>query len=590
MVKKVGQYQLGRTLGEGTFGKVKYAEHVVTNGAVAIKVLEKEKIQKQNMGEQIRKEISIMKKIKHRYVVEMIEVLASKSKIFIVLELVQGGELFNKIVDMGKMPEDQALFYFRQLVTGIAYCHRAGVCHRDLKPENLLLDENGNLKISDFGLSSLYVGDSADNGTTRTQILHTTCGTPNYVAPEVLADQGYDGKKADVWSIGVILYVLLAGFLPFDEKTIVQLFSKIQKAEFEYPKWFSSGARSLLNRMIEADPKKRITLMEVKSNEWILEKLPGWVNEPEEEVVAVEGEAAGGAIGNEEVSGSGKESATENSKIPAPIDTTAGSATSAMKDTSKVSPKGAEDIAASIQKPASFYPISRGADGTATDFGDALDASIDESVTTGGSRPRILNAFDLINQCGGFALDKFFAPEFDVGSSERGTLVKRLSSKKMSINDAAMAPPKSDGDDMNASDKRLLSRVASVRIGGASDRRTGGFHFSSNVVPAKTLMCDIYTALKQMNFEFVESIDVAATTGKLRASLMTPARGSLGLTIFVYTLCSSLSLVEINRGKGDLLEWNNVVLGDLVNNKIAHLINRPSGAGEAKADVSPRAP
>lgn len=584
MVKKVGQYQLGRTLGEGTFGKVKYAEHIVTNGAVAIKVLEKEKIQKQNMGEQIRKEISIMKKIKHKYVVEMIEVLASKSKIFIVLELVQGGELFNKIVDMGKMPEDQALFYFRQLVTGIAYCHRAGVCHRDLKPENLLLDENGNLKISDFGLSSLYVGDSADNGTTRTQILHTTCGTPNYVAPEVLADQGYDGKKADVWSIGVILYVLLAGFLPFDEKTIVQLFNKIQKADFEYPTWFSPGARSLLNRMIEADPKKRITLMEVKSNEWILEALPGWVNEPEEEVVTVEGETGATADTN-----GGKEADAENSKIPAPIDTTAGSATSAARDTSKISPKGAEDIAASIQKPASFYP-NRGGDGTATDFGDALDASIDESVATGGSRPRILNAFDLINQCGGFALDKFFAPEFDVGSSEEGSLVKRLSSKKMVIHDASMAPSKSDGDDMNASDKRLLSRIASVRIGGASDRRTGGFHFSSNVVPAKTLMCDIYSALKQMNFEFVESMDVAATTGKLRASFMTPARGSLGLTIFVYTLCSSLSLVEINRGKGDLLEWNNVVLGDLVNNKIAHLISRPSGAGEAKADVSPRAP
>jgi serine/threonine protein kinase len=235
MVKRVGKYELGRTLGEGTFGKVKYAINTETKEAVAIKVLDKEKIQKQNMGNQIKKEISIMKMVKHEYIVGMIEVLASKTKIFIVLELIVGGELFDKIVTVGKLTEDQAFFYFNQLVEGVEYCHKLGVCHRDLKPENLLLDEHGNLKISDFGLSSLYVGDAEMDGASRTELLHTTCGTPNYVAPEVIADQGYDGKKADVWSIGVILYVLIAGFLPFDEGTIMALFSKIQKADFTYP-------------------------------------------------------------------------------------------------------------------------------------------------------------------------------------------------------------------------------------------------------------------------------------------------------------------------------------------------------------------
>ena len=123
------------------------------------------------------------------------------------------------------------------------------------------------MKISDFGLSSLYIGD-ADEGASRTELLHTTCGTPNYVAPEVLSDQGYDGKKADVWSIGVILYVLLAGFLPFDESTIVALFAKIQAADFTYPSWFTPETRALLDVMLVADPKVRINLTQIKSHPW----------------------------------------------------------------------------------------------------------------------------------------------------------------------------------------------------------------------------------------------------------------------------------------------------------------------------------
>jgi serine/threonine protein kinase len=221
------------------------------------------------MGNQLKKEISIMKMVRHRFVVGMKEVLASKTKIFIVLELITGGELFDKIVSVGKLPEETAKFYFMQLLEGVEYCHSLGVCHRDLKPENLLLDEHGNIKISDFGLSSLYVGDAEAGSASRTELLHTTCGTPNYVAPEVLADQGYDGKKADVWSLGVILYVLLAGFLPFDESTIVALFEKIQRAEFAYPSWFSAGARDMLDKILVADPKKRLSLKELKVHPWI---------------------------------------------------------------------------------------------------------------------------------------------------------------------------------------------------------------------------------------------------------------------------------------------------------------------------------
>lgn len=137
--------------------------------------------------------------------------------------------------------------------------------------QNLLLDKDGNIKISDFGLSALYVGDADAEGNARAELLHTTCGTPNYVAPEVLANQGYDGKLADVWSIGVILYVLLAGFLPFEESTMVALFQKIKNADFTYPQWFSDGVKQLLDAILVADPHRRLSLKEVRDHPWVVD-------------------------------------------------------------------------------------------------------------------------------------------------------------------------------------------------------------------------------------------------------------------------------------------------------------------------------
>ena len=274
MVKKVGKYEVGKTLGEGTFGKVKAAVDTETGEQVAIKVLDKEKIQKQNMGAQVKKEISIMKMVRHKNIVFLKEVLASRTKIFIVLELVTGGELFDKIVAKGRFDETEARFYFMQLVEAVQFCHQQDVCHRDLKPENLLLDNEGDLKISDFGLSNFYEGGAGEENS-RAALLHTTCGTPNYVAPEVLEDKGYDGKMADTWSCGVILYVLLAGFLPFDEPTMSALFRKIQKAEFSYPSWFSEGARKLLDRILVASPDDRLTLDKVLKDPWMAEAAAG---------------------------------------------------------------------------------------------------------------------------------------------------------------------------------------------------------------------------------------------------------------------------------------------------------------------------
>ncbi|XP_020090729.1 CBL-interacting protein kinase 8 isoform X3 [Ananas comosus] len=183
-----------------------------------MKVLDRSTIIKHKMVDQIKREISIMKLVRHPHVVRLHEVLASRTKIYIILEFITGGELFDKIVHRGKLSEADSRRYFQQLIDGVDFCHTKGVYHRDLKPENLLLDSQGNLKISDFGLSAL-----PDQGVS---LLRTTCGTPNYVAPEVLSHKGYNGAIADIWSCGVILYVLLAGYLPFDEVDLTTLYSK----------------------------------------------------------------------------------------------------------------------------------------------------------------------------------------------------------------------------------------------------------------------------------------------------------------------------------------------------------------------------
>ncbi|KAL5777467.1 hypothetical protein ACOSP7_010393 [Xanthoceras sorbifolium] len=260
VVRKVGKYEVGRTIGEGTFAKVKFAQNTETGESVAMKVLDRSTIIKHKMADQIKMEISIMKLVRHPYVVRLHEVIASRTKIYIILEFITGGELFDKIVHHGRLSEAESRRYFQQLIDGVDYCHSKGVYHRDLKPENLLLDSQGNLKISDFGLSAL-----PEPGVS---LLRTTCGTPNYVAPEVLSHKGYNGAVADVWSCGVILYVLMAGYLPFDELDLTTLYSKVEKAEFSCPSWFPVGAKSLIDRILDPNPETRITIEQIRDDEW----------------------------------------------------------------------------------------------------------------------------------------------------------------------------------------------------------------------------------------------------------------------------------------------------------------------------------
>eukprot|EP01114_Cavostelium_apophysatum_P000719 TRINITY_DN10653_c0_g2_i2.p1 TRINITY_DN10653_c0_g2~~TRINITY_DN10653_c0_g2_i2.p1 ORF type:complete len:475 (+),score=79.18 TRINITY_DN10653_c0_g2_i2:36-1460(+) len=267
MTNRIGVYELGKTLGEGNFGKVKFAINSETGEKFAVKILDKQKLVKNGMTNQIQKEIGILKMIRHRHIVNLKDVLVSKTKIFMILEYVPGGELFYKLAKEGRFDENLGRNYFQQLIAGVEYCHSRNICHRDLKPENLLVDDGNVLKISDFGLSALHSSEGNDaNGSSK--LLNTTCGTPNYIAPEVLSMNGYQGQPADLWSCGVILYVFLAGFLPFEDEKTEGLFKKIQKAQFKYPPWFSQGVKDLLNRILVVDPKKRYTIDRIKNHPW----------------------------------------------------------------------------------------------------------------------------------------------------------------------------------------------------------------------------------------------------------------------------------------------------------------------------------
>lgn len=257
------KYEIGRLLGQGTFAKVYHARNMKTSENVAVKIIDKEKIMKNGLTSQIKREISVMRLVRHPNVVQLYEVMASKTKIYFAMEFVKGGELFNK-VSRGRLKEDAARKYFQQLIAAVDFCHSRGVYHRDLKPENLLLDEFGNLKVSDFGLSALLESKRQDG------LLHTTCGTPAYVAPEVINKRGYDGEKADIWSCGVILFVLLAGYLPFHDTNLMEMYRKISKGEFKCPQWFPPEVKKLLSRILDPNPITRTTVAKIMENTWFI--------------------------------------------------------------------------------------------------------------------------------------------------------------------------------------------------------------------------------------------------------------------------------------------------------------------------------
>ncbi|MQL95484.1 hypothetical protein Taro_028154 [Colocasia esculenta] len=257
----LGKYVLGRLLGRGTFAKVYYARSLADGAAVAIKVIDKSGVPAA-MQARVLREVAIMSRLEHPHIVRLHEVMATRSKIYLVMEHAGGGELLSLVARRGRVPEATARRYLQQLVAALRFCHGRGIAHRDVKPQNLLLDGRGELKVSDFGLSALPE-QLRDDG-----LLHTACGTPAYTAPEVLRRKGYDGARADAWSCGVILYVMLAGRLPFDDSNIPAMCRKAQRREYEIPSWFSQTARRVVSRLLDPNPDTRMTLDSLADLPW----------------------------------------------------------------------------------------------------------------------------------------------------------------------------------------------------------------------------------------------------------------------------------------------------------------------------------
>lgn len=257
-----GKYQLGRLLGRGSFGKVHKARSLVDNSVVAVKIIDKAKTVDAAMEPRIVREIDAMRRLQnHPNILKIFEVMATKTKIYLVMELATGGELFGKISGRRKLKESVARRYFQQLVSALSFCHQNGVAHRDVKPQNLLLDAEGNLKVSDFGLAALP--EQLRNG-----LLQTSCGTPAYTAPEVFGRRGYDGSKADAWSCGVILYVLLSGALPFDDSNLATMYKKIHRRDYQFPDCITKPARYLIYQLLDPNPETRMSMEKLTTTSW----------------------------------------------------------------------------------------------------------------------------------------------------------------------------------------------------------------------------------------------------------------------------------------------------------------------------------
>lgn len=257
--KSIGHYILGKTIGEGTFGKVKLGTHILTGEKVAVKVLEKERIIDVADVERVAREVYILKLIRHQNVVQLYEIIETSRQLYLIMEYASGGELFDYIVASGRVQEQEACRFFRQILLGMEEIHKRNVVHRDLKPENLLLDEHHDIKIVDFGLSNTYRDG---------QLLKTACGSPCYAAPEMIAGKEYVPSLCDIWSCGVILFAMLCGYLPFEDQNTAALYRKILAAEYTLPDFLSPAARSMVSGMLTTDPTKRLTAVQIRQQPW----------------------------------------------------------------------------------------------------------------------------------------------------------------------------------------------------------------------------------------------------------------------------------------------------------------------------------
>ncbi|XP_075946831.1 maternal embryonic leucine zipper kinase [Anarhichas minor] len=254
-------YEVYETIGSGGFAKVKLGRHILSGEKVAIKIMNKK-----DLGDdlpRVQVEIEAMKNLSHQHVCRLYQVIETSTQIFMVLEYCPGGELFDYIIAKDRLSEEETRVFFRQIVSAMAYVHSQGYAHRDLKPENLLIDEDHNLKLIDFGLCAKPKGGLGYE-------LMTCCGSPAYAAPELIQGKAYIGSEADVWSMGVLLFALLCGYLPFDDDNCMVLYKKITRGKYDNPQWLSPGSVLLLNQMMQVDPKRRLTVRQLLDHPWAI--------------------------------------------------------------------------------------------------------------------------------------------------------------------------------------------------------------------------------------------------------------------------------------------------------------------------------
>ncbi|KYB28377.1 MAP/microtubule affinity-regulating kinase 3-like Protein [Tribolium castaneum] len=255
----IGKYKLLKTIGKGNFAKVKLAKHVPTGKEVAIKIIDKTQLNPSSLQKLFR-EVRIMKMLDHPNIVKLFQVIETDKTLYLVMEYASGGEVFDYLVLHGRMKEKEARSKFRQIVSAVQYCHQKRIIHRDLKAENLLLDSEMNIKIADFGFSNEFTPGNK---------LDTFCGSPPYAAPELFQGKKYDGPEVDVWSLGVILYTLVSGSLPFDGSTLRELRERVLRGKYRIPFYMSTDCENLLKKFLVLNPAKRANLETIMKDKWM---------------------------------------------------------------------------------------------------------------------------------------------------------------------------------------------------------------------------------------------------------------------------------------------------------------------------------
>ncbi|EDO46035.1 predicted protein, partial [Nematostella vectensis] len=260
-VVRIGFYNIEKTIGKGNFAVVKLATHCITKSKVAVKIIDKSQLDDDNLTK-VKREVKVMKKLAHPHIIKLHEVMETERMLYLVTEYASKGEIFDYLVAHGRMQEKEAKNTFNQIVSAIEYCHKMNIVHRDLKAENLLLDEDMNIKIADFGFSNIFQADKK---------LKTWCGSPPYAAPELFEGKEYLGPEVDIWSLGVVLYVLVCGALPFDGSTLQSLRSRVLDGRFRIPFFMSTECEHLIRHMLVRDPVKRFTIPQIRQHKWMAE-------------------------------------------------------------------------------------------------------------------------------------------------------------------------------------------------------------------------------------------------------------------------------------------------------------------------------